>query len=52
MVFTEFKKDDIPDDKVAILIDEKIISEVFSLNTLDFIRENYSNHVISYLKNI
>lgn len=48
--FTEFKKDDIPDDKVAILIDEKIISEVFSLNTLDFIRENYSNHVISYLK--
>lgn len=40
----------ISEDKMSILIKTKSVSEKFNLSTLEFLRANYPNHVIQYLK--
>ncbi|HEL2594003.1 TPA: DNA-binding protein [Streptococcus suis] len=47
--FTEFKLANIADEKMSILISTRSISDKFSVNTLNFLRDNYQNHVIEYL---
>ncbi|WP_235284816.1 hypothetical protein [Streptococcus gallolyticus] len=50
MQFSELEMVNISEDKMSILIKTKSISEKFNLNTLEFLRANYSDHVIQYLK--
>ncbi|WP_105152432.1 DNA-binding protein [Streptococcus suis] len=47
--FTEFKLANIADEKMSILIGTRCISDKFSVDTLNFLRDNYQNHVIEYL---
>lgn len=48
--FSEFEFENISDEKMSILIGTRCISAKFSINTLNFIRNNYQNHTIAYLK--
>lgn len=50
MQFSELEMVNISEDKMSILIKTKSISEKFNLNTLEFLRGNYPDHVIQYLK--
>lgn len=47
---SEFEFENISDEKMSILIGTRCISAKFSINTLNFIRDNYQNHTIEYLK--
>lgn len=47
---SELVIENISEDKMSILIKTKSISEKFNLSTLEFLRANYPNHVIQYLK--
>lgn len=47
--YTEFELENIADEKMSILIGTRCISEKFSVDTLNFLRDNYQNHVIEYL---
>lgn len=47
--YTEFELENIADEKMSILISTRSISDKFSVNTLNFLRDNYQNHVIEYL---
>lgn len=47
---SEFEFENISDEKMSILIGTRCISAKFSINTLNFIRNNYQNHTIEYLK--
>lgn len=46
---TELELENIADEKMSILIGTRCISEKFSVDTLNFLRDNYQNHVIEYL---
>ena len=47
---SELVIENISEDKMSILIKTKSVSEKFNLSTLEFLRANYPNHVIQYLK--
>lgn len=47
--YTEFELENIADEKMSILIGTRCISDKFSVDTLNFLRDNYQNHVIEYL---
>ena len=47
--YTEFELENISDEKMSILIGTRCISDKFSVDTLNFLRDNYQNHVIEYL---
>ncbi|SDJ27877.1 YobI family P-loop NTPase [Streptococcus equinus] len=50
MYFSELGMLNISEEKMSILIKTKSISKKFNLSILEFLRANYQNHVIQYLK--